>query len=312
MDQADRTAVEGLTHASLMRRYRWPMLGTLAMLLVENGGQITIPYMLGVAIDGLIVGTLHGWSLFLAVSAILLCVAVARRVYDTRLYARINREVGEELAIRESAGGAGIAQTTARVNFVKDFSTFFEIMLPAALTSAFMLVGSVVMLALISPTLGLATFVVAALIGTIFVSSRGRIRSLNARVNDEMESQVDRLSGPAEERSAHFHALAAWRIKLSDLEARNFGLLQFFAICLLGGALVQLLWYERSTEGQVFAAMTYLIQFTQAAIVLPYTYQEYLRTSEISERLSQADAERPEDGARRSAESEAARDGPDA
>ena len=277
-----------LSHAGLVRRYRLPIAGTLALLALENGLAIAIPYVLGLAIDGLIAGRIREWNLFLAVSVATLAIAVARRVYDTRLYARIYREVGDETAGRELARGAGIAQVTARVNFVKDFTDFFEIMLPAALISAFMLAGSAAMLAVISPTLGLATLVVAALVALIFIASRKRIQRLNASLNDEMERQVDQLRELAARRTAHFHALSSWRIALSNLEARNFGVVQALTTLLVAGALVQLIWFENSSEGQVFAALTYLLQFSQAAILLPFTYQEYLRTSEIAARLSKA------------------------
>ena len=43
---------------------------------------------------------------------------------------------------------------------------------------------------------------------------------------------------------------------------------------------------ERESEGQVFAAITYVIQFSQSVTVLPYAFQQFVRTSEISGRLS--------------------------
>lgn len=278
----------GLSHARLLARYRWPILGTFALLIVENGLDLAIPYLLGLAIDGLIAGRLDQWYLYVGAGVAILTVAVGRRLYDTRVYARIYREVGDETAGRELARGAGIAQVSARVGFVRDFSNFFEIMLPMALVSAFTLVGSVAMLTFISPRLGLATLGVAALAGLIFALSRRRIHALNASLNDEMEQQVDLLGADPPRRAAHFRALAAWRIALSDLEARNFGLVQLFTTLLVAGALVQLIWYDRASEGQVFAALTYLLQFTQAAIILPYTYQEFVRTREIGQRLSGA------------------------
>lgn len=276
----------GLSHATLLGRYRWPITGTLLLLVVENGLDLANPYLLGLAIDGLIAGRLDHWYLYVGAGVGMLAVAVARRRYDTRVYARIYREVGDETAGRELARGAGIAQISARVNFVRDFTDFFEIMLPMALVSAFTLIGTVAMLTLISPRLGLGALGVAALAALVFTFSRARIQTLNGGLNDEMERQVDLLGAAPPERAAHFRSLAAWRIALSDLEARNFGLVQLGTTLLVASALVQLIWYDRASEGQVFAALTYLLQFTQAAVILPYTYQEFLRTREIGRRLS--------------------------
>ncbi len=86
-----------------------------------------------------------------------------------------------------------MGQVTARISFVKEFTDFFEMMFPAAVTSAAALVGAVVMLAFISPLLSAATVAAALAIGAIFWLSRGRMESLNTSLNDELEQQVEVL-----------------------------------------------------------------------------------------------------------------------
>ena len=280
-----------LSHGVLLRRYRLPIAGTFVLLVLENMLELALPYLLGRAIDGLIAGSFHDWRLYLGIAVAMILIAVGRRMYDTRAYQRIYREVGDETAAREAERAAGPAKITARVNFVKDFTDFFEIMLPMAMVSAFTLIGSVAMLTFLSPRLGLGALAVALLVGLVFAVSRKRIVALNTSLNDEMERQVDLLGADPPRRAGHFRALTAWRIALSDLEARNFGLVQLFTTLLVAGALVQLIRYDQASEGQVFAALTYLLQFAQSVVILPYTYQEFVRTREIGQRLSREEPE---------------------
>ena len=143
------------------------------------------------------------------------------------------------------------------------------------------------MLAIISPILSLGTIGVALVIGLIFFFSRKKIKRLNAGLNDEMEHQVNILEKrDAAQAARHFSALVRWRIRLSDLEARNFGLGFFFAFLLLSIAIYILVAVEGKSAGQAFAGLTYILQFTESVIILPFTYQSFLRTEEISKRLA--------------------------
>lgn len=275
-----------LTHAAIAKRYALPISGTMALLFIENLAQAVTPLFLGRAIDGLIAETYTALWIFLGLSVAGLAVAILRRLYDTRVYARIYRQTASDVVEKENNKDAAVTRVTARANFVSEFVEFFEIYLPLALTSVFGLAGSVVMLAILSPPLALCAAVVGVAMALVFFVSSPRIRKLNTMLNDEMERQVDILT--AREKAGvqnHFRALARWRIRLSDLEARNFGLVFFLTIALTGGAAYILVAVEQKSVGEVFAALTYVLQFSEAVVMLPYTYQQFLRTREISARL---------------------------
>lgn len=277
-----------LTHAAIAKRYAPSIAGTMGLLLVENLIEAVTPLFLGRAIDGLVAQTYAGLWIFLALAVAGLAVAIARRLYDTRVYARIYRETASEVVEKENSKQAEVTRVTARANFVSEFVDFFEIYLPLALTSFFGLAGSVVMLAFISPPLALCAGLVGAAMALVFFVSSPRIRKLNAMLNDEMERQVDILSARQKAGiQGHFRALARWRIRLSDLEARNFSIVFLLTIVLTAGAAYILVAIEKKSVGEVFAALTYVLQFSQAVIMLPYTYQQFLRTREISARLQE-------------------------
>jgi len=258
----------------------------MGLLAIENLFSVLEPWLLGRAIDGLIAREYLGLAVFLAASNAALGIAIVRRRYDTRVYGRIFAENALEAVERDHASGREAGQVTARVSFVKEFADFFELMLPAAVASAAALAGAVLMLAVISPMLCAATVASALAIGAIFWFSRGRMEILNSSLNDEMERQVAVLATREAPRvAAHLSSLVRWRVLLSDIEARNFGAAFAFTILLTAAAAWILIVVEDNTEGQVFAALTYVLQFSQSVIVLPYTYQEFVRTREIAARL---------------------------
>jgi ABC-type multidrug transport system fused ATPase/permease subunit len=281
-----RPAATSLTHTAIARRYAWPIAGTLVLLAGENIVMVVAPYLLGDAIDGLLATDTGALWIFGLVSLVGLAIGILRRVYDTRAYGRIYREMATETISKELRHEAPVSQMTARANFVSEFVEYFEIMLPAALTSAVTLLGSVVMLGIISPVLCIGTIFVSVAIALVFLFSKRRIANWNSGLNDEMEQQVDLLSRrDATLASSHFAAIVRWRIRLSDLEARNFGLTYLFAIALIVMAVYVLIAVDGKSAGQAFAALTYVLQFTDSMIILPYTYQEFLRTREIGMRL---------------------------
>lgn len=274
------------THSAIARRYKLPIAGTLLLLTIENITTVLIPYLMGNAIDGLTNKSNYELWIFLGVAMGGLVIGVLRRLYDTRVYGRIYRETASETVEKEIRKDSPISKMTARANFVSEFTDFFEHHLPAALMAGVMLLGSVIMLAIISPLLSVATSGVALIVGLIFFFSRKRIHELNAGLNDDMEQQVDILTMRDNMQvKQHFSSIVRWRIRLSDLEARNFGGAFFFAISLLAGAVYVLVAIEGKSAGQAFAGLTYILQFTEAVIIIPFTYQSFLRTKEISVRL---------------------------
>jgi ABC-type bacteriocin/lantibiotic exporter with double-glycine peptidase domain len=279
---------EEFSPLSIARRYWLSVSGTLVFLFVENIVAVLEPYLLGRAIDGLIGKSYFDLWIFVGVATFGLTVGVARRRYDTRVYGRIFSDTASDVVARENDKGAPVAQVTARANFVNDVTQFYEVYLPAAIVSFVSLFGAILMLAFVAPALSVGAFVVAMAVCAIFFVSRKRIDALNKGVNDEMERQVGVLVGrDLAGARAHFASLVSWRVQLSDLEACNFGLTQFATILLMAGAILVLVMWQEQTVGEVFAALTYVLQFTQAVIVLPYTYQQYLRTSEIGTRLGE-------------------------
>jgi len=278
---------ESLTHLGLAKRFRWSIAGTYALLMVENLFLVATPFLIGLVIDGLIAGELGPLWVFFCFAGVAVVVSAFRRMFDTRVYGRIFSQIASETVERDTLADRPVSAVAARITFVRDFADFFEIMLPTAVMSLVMLVGSVLMLVFLSFYLFAATLAVALVIALVFYLNRERIQSGNAAINDESERQVDILEtrDPLAFKG-HVRTLVSHRVALSDIEARNFAVIFLFTLLLTGLAAVIMIGVERESEGQVFAAITYVIQFSQSVTVLPYAFQQFVRTSEISGRLS--------------------------
>lgn len=275
-----------LSHSGVARRHWKIIAATISLLALENVLRVLEPWLLGRAIDGLIAREYTNLWVFIALSLAALAVGVLRRLYDTRAYGRIFRIAATETAARDANVERPVSQTAARIGFVQEFADFFEQMLPAALMSLVTLAGAIVILSILSPLLCAATVGVTLPVAAIFALSRRRMTHLNTMLNDESERQVDILTRRnAEMASAHFSSIVRWRIALSDLEARNFGGVFLLTILLTALAAFIMIIVEDKSEGQVFAALTYVLQFSESVVILPYTYQHYVRTREISARL---------------------------
>ena len=194
--------------------------------------------------------------------------------------------LGEEMM--EAAEGTGTSTRTARLGMLKEIVGFFENSLPELIINVLGLVGVMLVVA----TLSLPVFVgcLAAAIATVTLYAlTGRLTiRYNEGLNDEHERQVDAIHSSDPRRlGEHLRAMMRWNIRLSDLEAANFGINWVFMIALLVFA-VNAAVTETPEYGAVFALVMYVFQFMESVMLLPLFYQQWLRLREISGRLARA------------------------
>ena len=76
-----------------------------------------------------------------------------------------------------------------------------------------------------------------------------------------------------------------WNIRLSDLEAANFGIVWLFMVGLLVFSINSAA-DDNVDYGIIFAVVMYVFQFSESVTLLPFYYQQWLRLREISGRLT--------------------------
>lgn len=270
------------TLAGIWNKYRLKIAGTLSLLTLERLMGVAVPFVLGVAINDLIEGSLRGvwWLVGLEFSA--LAIGTVRRLYDSRVYARVYSDVADSTAQRQDLS---VSRRAARMSLARELVDFFEWDMPELLAASIGIVGALSMLIYMLPSVGGLSILVGLLVGVVFVLSRGRMFSLNTLLNNELERQVTMLESDRPFlRLRHLSRLARWRIHLSDLEASNFAIAELMLSALIIGAVVVTVKTGLSV-GEIFAVLTYLIGLADNLLVLPTTYQQSVRAQEIGGRI---------------------------
>jgi len=279
--------MENISHLSILKKYKGRMSVTFFILLIENALQVLEPFVLGLAINGMTSGDWFGIYVFLGVEIAMVLVGVLRRFYDTRAYGAIYHEISNDIAGKAIEKDEDLSPAIGRADLLKEVIDFFENELPMGFTSVIGIAGALVMLFVLAPKVGLVCLCAAILIGLVFILSKGRMVRLNKLMNDELETRARTfMTRKREALSSHFGTIVKHQIALSDLEARNFGFSYFFVILLIAYALYETVAVQQAQIGDVFAILTYASQFAGGVMVLPFMYQQYIRTEEITGRLS--------------------------
>ena len=120
------------TLAGIWKTYRARISGTLSLLTVERLLGVAVPFVLGVAINDLIAGSLRGvwWLVALELTALL--IGTGRRLYDSRVYAGIYSDVADNTAQRTDLS---VSRRAARLGLARELVDFFEWELPELLAA---------------------------------------------------------------------------------------------------------------------------------------------------------------------------------
>ena len=257
---------------------------TALLLLIEALLALLFPLAIGIAIDGAI-NENHGgiFKLGLLGFATLL-IGAFRRMYDTRVYARIFQEISPGILSRVKDPDP--SRKSARLGMIRELVEFLENSLPELMNATIGLAGVLVILATLNQTVFQASLVVAVLIMLIYWKSSNKTVRLNKEQNDELEKQVGILSENNEPiLRAHLQKMMKWNIKLSDLEVVNFSFSWLVLLVFLAGTIHISIQSGVTQYGLIFSLVMYVFQFIESLISLPLYYQGWLRLKEIIMRM---------------------------
>lgn len=258
---------------------------TWGIVLIENVLIALIPLFIGLTIDGLLAGRVEelGWTVFTLVS--LGVIAVARRVYDTRVFGTIRLHLGTELQRR--LPNLDVSARSARLDMSREIVDFLEEDAPALITAVIQILVSLAILSSFDWKLGASSVVVVSAMVLFYACFHRRFYHGNSQLNAQRERQVDTLAaGKQLGVFRHLRALRNHEVRISDTEAIVYGgifLLQvaFIATNLWFGAAI-----SNVTAGQIFSIATYSWEYVEAALLLPIALQGWSRLSEIIRRLN--------------------------
>lgn len=270
-----------VTYLGGLKGYRRRIVLSLLLAMAEAGGQVVLPFLIGIALDDYLDGSFRGLIVLASVGLITMLLAVARRLHDVRLYARIYEKTAMDALERE----AGLSEKTARLNMLREVVDFLEYSMPLLIANLSAFVGTLAFLAALTLPVFVGALIMSVLIVVIYAATTRRTVALNRGYNDEYERQVDVLRRNDRTRALrHVGLLNIWSIKLSDVDTVNYALSLTLAIALQLFAIV-IITREGMDEGTVLSVVLYVFEFSATAPYLPESWQEYLRLREILQRL---------------------------
>ena len=277
---------DGASLGGLLRSYRRRLAGTYALLNVENLLRLAQPFVLGLAIDGLLKSSYIGLVLFVCQHLAHLLVASVRRVVDTRTFADIYAGVASSLVVKQRNRRVDVSRVAARSALSRSYVDFFEQSVPMMVRAGYSVAGALVMLIWYDWTLIL--FCLVLIIPAVLLNAAYGRKTLGLAggLHDRFEQEVDVIArGDVEEVRRHFDAAAHWRIRLSDAEAINFGLMELFVLGVMAATLVHYCTLSGPRPGDIFAVFRYVTMFIIGVDAVPKVVQQVSHLRDISLRL---------------------------
>ncbi len=259
---------------------------TLLLLLLEAGISILFPLFIGFAIDDAIDHNYYGAIQLGVLSLAALAVGVGRRIFDSRLYAKIYQKVGANTISKMEDDLSSVK--SARLGMIREFVEFLENSLPELISNVIGLVGVIGIIATLSLNVFYGSLLVSFIVFLIYWITSEKTMTLNKSSNDELEKQVDIISkNDKDELAMHLKQIMKWNIKLSDLEALNFSISWIILSFFLVGTVIISVSDGIVKYGVLFSLIIYVFQYMESVINLPLYYQNWLRLKEIKERLKE-------------------------
>jgi hypothetical protein len=283
---------DGLMHVSrvlggVFRAHRYPILLTYALFGLENALATMQPFVLGLAIDGLIGASFRGLGLFAATQLGHLAIGVMRRAYDTRMYGRIHAELVTRLVLEQRRRDVEVSRVAARSALSREFADFFERQIPVAIQMTFLIAGGLSILAVYDQSLMLLCLVLIVPATLLNTSYAKRTLRLSTHLHDLLEREVEVIHrSDAAEIREHYLAVARWRVRLSDSEAFNFGTMEIFVTALMTASLVRACGAASATPGEIMAVLRYVLMFVVGVDGLPLLIQQISRLRDVSRRCA--------------------------
>lgn len=274
------------TLQSLFSTYRWSIVRTYGLTLLENLFELLYPWAIGVAIDGLLRRDYA--SLLPLVIAWLThtLTGVTRQIYDTYIFTRIYSALAASVVLEQDKQGVSTSQIVARSALSREFVDFFERDIPQIITTLFGFVGTLVMLFIYDWQIGGYCITLSIPLLVINRVYARRARRLNQKLNDRLEAEVEILSNRVPKSiNFHYRSLAKWRVKLSNAEAANWGIMELFVTALSIIVLIRAVALFSAQPGDIYAVIAYFLDYVTSLDDVPRLVQQFSRLQDIGGRM---------------------------
>ncbi|NQZ47645.1 MAG: hypothetical protein HRT63_09000 [Erythrobacter sp.] len=272
-----------------VKPFRLRISFTYGLTLMENVFELLYPFTIGLAINGLISG--QGWQSlapFIIIWLLHITSATARQMYDTRLFAKIYGAVAEKMILRQTAAGVSTSEIAARAVMIREAIDFFEFEIPQLLTALITMFGGVAMLYYYDALSGIVMSLLLGPISWLYFRFGKKSLRLSERLNNRHEKEVHAIVDARQHRVAyHFKALAKWRVRLSDTQARTWATADLLMIVAVIVVLLRLTSEPGVQAGDVFAGVSYILSVIWALDEGPVLVEQLSRLVDIRRRIDE-------------------------
>jgi ABC-type multidrug transport system fused ATPase/permease subunit len=248
--------------------------------------MLIYPKVLGESIDHLIAKD-YSFIIYLLLTFFgLMVFNYISRVYDTIVFSRIYRRFASIETNKQFENNVETTKINARLNLMGSVVSFFEKDMLSILYALFGLFGSIYFISLVDATL--IPFLILSGILTLVVSYyfSPKIAEITKDSNDISEEQTELIN---QRKISLVNNLLKRRqilsIKLSNLDAKFFFLIQFIAYGTVTALLTYYVVYNQVTVGSVFSTYRYLFDFVAAVSILPQIIISFINIKDVIKRL---------------------------
>lgn len=135
----------------IFKQNRVGILVTYFVLAFENLIFALYPFLFGRAIDGLLSGNYEFFNFYIGIFLVGIMVGVFRRVFDTRIFAKVWLKVGTNVISSLMSKDVESSKIITRASLSTRYVDFFEFYIPNAFRGFVSLITSLVMLWIVVP-----------------------------------------------------------------------------------------------------------------------------------------------------------------
>ncbi|MDG2916801.1 ABC transporter six-transmembrane domain-containing protein [Bisgaard Taxon 10/6] len=281
------TMLRSLKTLALQHKKR--LFATFGLVAAENLLLLIYPLVGSFAVNAVLNGQLISALAYALIVLIIWGVGAARRAVDTRAFTRIYTELAVPVILNQRVKGIDTSTTTARVALSREFVNFFEHHLPTLITSAFSIIGAVVMLLLIEFWSGVVALAIVVCFGLILPRYVKVNDLLYFKLNNRLEKEVNCVERAKNcELMKHYGLVEKLRVLISNREALSFLAIGIAMAVLFGATLTLLTLKQGVTAGHIYAVITYLWTFAISLDDAPRLVEELSKLKDIGKRVEVA------------------------
>lgn len=270
----------------IFSQYRWSILLTYGLTLLENFFELLHPLTIGIAINGLLKQSYGSIIPFAVVWLVHALVGVFRQVYDTCIFSRIYSNLATSTVLEQTQQGMPLSQVAARSSLSRELVSFFERDIPEIMNSLFGFLGALTMLFTYDWQIGSYCLLLLLPLSVVNYVYSCKARLLHQKLNDQLEREVHILSHQQPDViQSHYNFLAKWRIQLSNAEAATWGAFEIFIVGAFTAILLRTVTSLEAKTGDIYAIISYAWNYRQSLDRVPFLVQQFTQLQDIGSRI---------------------------